>query len=188
MCFLFLRREPFDKLDVFHRTPVSVGIIPIINENDAVTANRGTADNTHLFTDNDSLAALCACSFSCDMCILLTDVDGVFDRPPNEKGSKLLPFFAHNQMVGIGEKSLHGRGGMAAKISAAQMAVKPGSQCRACVVLSGADLDSIRSIASKDYDMDDYSPKGTLFATPGSELEKQALEDVEVSNPQTANT
>mmetsp|Transcript_43648 Transcript_43648/g.78328 ORF Transcript_43648/g.78328 Transcript_43648/m.78328 type:complete len:784 (+) Transcript_43648:87-2438(+) len=158
---------------------LSVGIIPIINENDAVTANRGTADNTHLFTDNDSLAALCARSFSCDMCILLTDVDGVFDRPPNEKGSKLLPFFAQNQTVGIGEKSLHGRGGMAAKISAAQMAVKPGSQCRACVVLSGADLDSIRSIASKDYDMDDYSPKGTLFATPGSELEKQALEDVE---------
>ena len=60
-------------------------------------------------------------------------VDGVFDRPPNEKSSKLLPFFAQNQMVGIGEKSLHGRGGMAAKISAAQMAAKPGSQCRACV-------------------------------------------------------
>ena len=56
------------------------------------------------------------------------------------------------------------------------------------LVLSGADLDSIRSIASKDYDMDDYSPKGTLFATPGSESEKQALEEVEVSNPQTANT
>ena len=70
---------------------------------------------------------------------------------------------------------------MAAKISMAQMAVKPGSQCRACVLLSGADLDSIRSIASKDYDMKDYSLKKTLFATPGSELEKQALEDVEVS-------
>ena len=86
-----------------------------------------------------------------------------------------------DQTVGIGEKSLHGHG-MAAKISAAQMAVKPGSQYRACVVLSGADLDSIRSIASKDYDIDYYSPKGALFATPGSELEKQALEDVEVSN------
>mmetsp|Transcript_40105 Transcript_40105/g.73373 ORF Transcript_40105/g.73373 Transcript_40105/m.73373 type:complete len:785 (-) Transcript_40105:87-2441(-) len=159
---------------------LSVGIIPIINENDAVTANRGTADDSHLFTDNDSLAALCARSFSCDMCILLTDVDGVFDRPPSEKGSKLLPFYAQNQSVGIGEKSLHGRGGMAAKISAAQMAVKPGSQCRACVVLSGADLDSIRSVVSKEYEIDDNAgPKGTLFATPGSELEKQALEDVE---------
>ena len=103
----------------------------------------------------------------------------LFDRPPNESGAKLLPFFAQNQEVGIGEKSLHGRGGMDSKISAAKMAVAPGSQCRACVVLSGADLDSIRSVASKDYD-GDQAPKGTLFATPDSELERQAIIDSEV--------
>ena len=157
---------------------LSVGIIPIINENDAVSANRKTTADD-MFSDNDSLAALCARSFACDLCILLTDVEGVFDRPPNESGAKLLPFFAQNQEVGIGEKSLHGRGGMDSKISAAKMAVAPGSQCRACVVLSGADLDSIRSVASKDYD-GDLVPKGTLFATPDSELERQAIIDSEV--------
>lgn len=156
---------------------LSVGIIPIINENDAVSANRRSTDND-MFSDNDSLAALCARSFACDLCILLTDVDGVFDLPPGEKGAKLLPFFGQNQSVGIGEKSKHGRGGMDSKINAAQFAVSKGSQCRACVVLSGADLDSIRSVASKEYeDSKGTGPKGTLFATPDSELEKQAMKD-----------
>jgi len=133
------------------------------------------------FTDNDSLAALCARSFGCDMCILLTDVDGVFDRPPNQEGAKLLPFYSQDQSVGIGEKSKHGRGGMASKIEAAQFAVSPGSQCRACVVVSGNDLSAIRALANSEYELEaDEEPKGTLFVTPGSELEEQALEDIKV--------
>jgi delta-1-pyrroline-5-carboxylate synthetase len=158
---------------------LSVGIIPIINENDAVSANRGYTQGD-LFSDNDSMAALCARSFACDLLILLTDVDGVFDRPPSESGAKLLSFYSQTQSVGIGEKSKHGRGGMYSKICAAQSAVKPGSQCRACVVLSGADLNAIRSVTSKDYDPI-IGQKGTLFATPGSELEKQALQEIEDS-------
>ena len=158
---------------------LSVGIIPIINENDAVSANRGyTAGD--LFSDNDSMAALCARSFSCDLLLLLTDVDGVFDRPPTHKGAKLLPFYSQTQSVGIGEKSKHGRGGMDSKISAAQSAVAKGSQCRACVVLSGADLNAIRSVTSKEYNPA-LGQKGTLFATPESELEKQAMKEVEDS-------
>ncbi|KAL3808511.1 hypothetical protein ACHAXA_008332 [Cyclostephanos tholiformis] len=158
---------------------LSVGIIPIINENDAVSANRGYTEGD-LFSDNDSMAALCARSFACDLLILLTDVDGVFDRPPSESGARLLPFYSQTQSVGIGEKSKHGRGGMYSKICAAQSAVKPGSQCRACVVLSGADLNAIRSVTSKEYDPI-IGQKGTLFATPGSELEKQALKEIEDS-------
>ena len=159
---------------------VSVGIVPIINENDAVSAFSATTD-VDAFTDNDSLAALCARSFGCDMCILLTDVDGVFDRPPTEDGAKLLPFYSQDQSVGIGEKSKHGRGGMASKIEAAQFAVSPGSQCRACVVVSGCDLSAIRALANSEYELEEgEEPKGTLFVTPGSELEEQALEDIRI--------
>mmetsp|Transcript_43878 Transcript_43878/g.93318 ORF Transcript_43878/g.93318 Transcript_43878/m.93318 type:complete len:831 (-) Transcript_43878:112-2604(-) len=158
---------------------LSVGIIPIINENDAVSANRGYTEGD-LFSDNDSMAALCARSFSCDLLILLTDVKGVFDRPPDEAGAKLLPFYSQTQSVGIGEKSKLGRGGMASKIAAAQTAVEPGSPCRACLVLSGTDLDSIRSVTSKEFDPA-VGLKGTLFATPGSALEKQALKEMEDS-------
>jgi len=38
---------------------LSLGIVPIINENDAVSANKGYTSD-FLFSDNDSLAALCA--------------------------------------------------------------------------------------------------------------------------------
>ena len=157
---------------------LALGIVPIVNENDAISANRGYTEGD-LFSDNDSLAALCARSFACDLCILLTDVDGVFDRPPNEDGAKLLSFYSQDQSVGIGEKSKHGRGGMASKISAAQSAVQPGSKTRACIVVSGTDLNAIRSITSKSYDTSaDSGPKGTLFATPGSALEQQALKEI----------
>ena len=164
-----------------------MGIIPIINENDAVSAFSTTSPTVDTaFTDNDSLAALCARSFGCDVCILLTDVDGVFDRPPNEQGARLLPFYSQEQSpVGIGEKSKLGRGGMASKIEAAQFAVSPGSKCRACVVVNGNDLSAIRSLVSTEYEFgkkkegkEEQQPKGTLFVTPGSELEAQALEDV----------
>ena len=68
-----------------------------------------------------------------------------------------------------------GRGGMASKINAAMSAVQPGSNCSACVVASGADLNSIRSVLGRN-------PKamktiGTLFVTPGSALEAQAIID-----------
>ncbi|KAL9188531.1 hypothetical protein ACHAXT_006909 [Thalassiosira profunda] len=165
---------------------LSVGIIPIINENDAVSANRGYTEGD-LFSDNDSMAALCARSFDCDLLLLLTDVEGVYDRCPTEAGAKLLPFYGQTQEVGIGEKSLHGRGGMASKIAAAQSAVEPGTKCRACVVLSGADLNSIRSVVNKEYDPT-IGQKGTLFATPGSELEKQALLEIEEAKSQGAES
>eukprot|EP00571_Detonula_confervacea_P012406 CAMPEP_0172304774 /NCGR_PEP_ID=MMETSP1058-20130122/6151_1 /TAXON_ID=83371 /ORGANISM="Detonula confervacea, Strain CCMP 353" /LENGTH=596 /DNA_ID=CAMNT_0013016147 /DNA_START=87 /DNA_END=1874 /DNA_ORIENTATION=+ len=175
----FRNKEHLNNLHYSIERLLSVGIIPIINENDAVSANRGyTAGD--LFSDNDSMAALCARSFACDLLILLTDVDGVFDRPPCEEGAKLLPFYSQTQSVGIGAKSLHGRGGMDSKISAAQSAVKPGSQCRACIVLSGADLNAIRSVTSREYDAN-IGQKGTLFATPESELEKQAIKEIEES-------
>jgi len=76
-------------------------------------------------------------------------------------------------------KTITGRGGMSAKIDAARRAVKPGCMTQACIVASGADLDCIRSVFSPQYDLSYGKPKGTLFVTPGSELEKQALLELE---------
>ena len=64
---------------------------------------------------------------------------------------------------------------MASKIDAATNAVAPGSKCSACVVASGADLNTIRSILGPEYK---YGTKGTLFVTPGSDLERQALKEL----------
>jgi delta-1-pyrroline-5-carboxylate synthetase len=87
---------------------LSLGIVPIINENDAVSANSGYIEGDK-FSDNDSLAALCARTFGVEVCLLLTDVEGVYDRPPSQEGAQKLSFFRRESSVAIGEKSSQGK-------------------------------------------------------------------------------
>mmetsp|Transcript_27111 Transcript_27111/g.41601 ORF Transcript_27111/g.41601 Transcript_27111/m.41601 type:complete len:790 (+) Transcript_27111:65-2434(+) len=162
-----------------------LGIVPIINENDAVSANLGyTADDA--FSDNDSLAALCARTFGAEVLLLLTDVEGVFDRPPSEKGAKLLSVYNNDSSVAIGSKSAQGRGGMQSKIDSAMFAVSEGTNCKACVVVGGNDLNAIRSVLGAKFDPALGSSKGTLFVTPGTELDtivrKELIEEEKASN------
>ena len=89
---------------------LSLGIVPIINENDAVSVVSTTdGDGTPNFTDNDSLAALCARSFGAEVLLLLTDVEGVYDMPPSNPKAKLIPFYHQNSSCAIGEKSAQGK-------------------------------------------------------------------------------
>lgn len=67
---------------------------------------------------------------------------------------------------------------MKAKIEAAESAVKPGSSCTACLVASGHDLDAIVSILGPSYDPSFGPPKGTLIATPGTELHDQCIKEL----------
>lgn len=158
------------------------GIVPIVNENDAVSANTGYYDDDSVFSDNDSLAALCARTFHCDVLLLLTDVEGIYTCSPKEfpDTAQLLPLFkSDDDNYEEGAKSNQGRGGMGAKVKAAQMAVRGGSECRACIIASGNDLNIIRNIfISSSGD----SWKGTMVCTPGSDLEQQALLDYNYNN------
>ncbi len=56
---------------------LSLGVVPIINENDAVTGNKGYVTCGELFSDNDSLASLVAELSDAQLMVLLTDVEGV---------------------------------------------------------------------------------------------------------------
>lgn len=56
-----------------------IGIVPLLNENDAVSANQGYQlfpDQT--FSDNDSLASLVSIEMNAQLLILLTDVKGIY--------------------------------------------------------------------------------------------------------------
>lgn len=162
---------------------LKLGMVPIINENDAVSANKGyTADD--VFSDNDSLAALCARNFGAEVLLLLTDVKGVYNMPPTVSGAKLLTLYREDEaLVEIGAKSVQGRGGMGSKIDAALAAVKPGSSCSACVVTAGSNLNSIRAVLGSEFK---YPSPGTLFCTPGSDLEAQAIKDTLSDNINSA--
>jgi delta-1-pyrroline-5-carboxylate synthetase len=70
---------------------------------------------------------------------------------------------------------------MGAKITAALNAVKPGSECTACVVASGSDYNAVRSILGKKYEPCFGSPKGTLFATPNTALHRIGSEETKIA-------
>jgi len=105
----FVDKRRLENLTYTVERLLSNGIIPIINENDAVSANLGyTADD--VFSDNDSLAALCARNFNAEVLLLLTDVEGVYDRCPSESGAKMLNLYLEKSSdVAIGAKSAQGR-------------------------------------------------------------------------------
>ena len=118
-------------------------VVPIINENDVVADEelRGGA-----FGENDALSALIANLIEADLLILLSDVDGVFDRDPRvHADAQLIPLLSQPKPMlaaagAVGERS---RGGMQAKLAAAQRAAHGGADV---VIASGREPDAIRRI------------------------------------------
>jgi len=70
------------------------------------------------------------------------------------------------------------------QIDAAVSAVAPGSKLSACVIASGKDLNSIRSILGDDRS---HGSKGTVFYSPGTTLEKTALAELLAAKTSAAN-
>lgn len=133
---------------------LSVGMIPIINENDAVSANRGYGVADTGFSDNDGLAALVAGLVDAQLLVLLSDVRGLYDRPPGP-GAQLLHWVTPRTKYALGEKSTCGRGGMDAKLRSAFRALDLGVQCVA--LASGHEPNVILKILAGDK-------VGTIFS------------------------
>lgn len=132
-----------------------LGIVPLLNENDAVSANQGYETYGRTFSDNDSLASLVAVEMSAQLLILLTDVKGVYDLPPSDPNAKLIDVFRPNSTdFKEGKKSAQGRGGMSAKVAAALNAIEGGVQ--AVVIAAGGDTGVIDSLMAGKQ-------AGTLF-------------------------
>ena len=120
------------------------GVVPIINENDVVADDelRGGA-----FGENDGLAALVANLIDADLLILLSDVDGVFDRDPRQHAdAQLLPELTRpGEMLELaGPVGARGRGGMRAKLEAAQLAASSGATV---AIANGREPDALLRIA-----------------------------------------
>eukprot|EP01128_Nolandella_sp_AFSM9_P003604 TRINITY_DN1567_c0_g1_i1.p1 TRINITY_DN1567_c0_g1~~TRINITY_DN1567_c0_g1_i1.p1 ORF type:complete len:767 (-),score=176.41 TRINITY_DN1567_c0_g1_i1:174-2474(-) len=139
-------------------TLLSVGVIPIVNENDALSTR---LEPTNMFKCNDELAGLIATETSAELVILLTDVGGVYTKHPDEHGSELVSVWHPNANVMIGAKSDVGRGGMQSKIDAAVKAVNAGVP--AVVIASGYKPKIINAIMKG-------SIEGTLFVKNPDEL------------------
>lgn len=100
-------------------------ILPIINENDAIAVDELT------FGDNDMLSALVSGFIHSDQLILLTDVDGIYDKNPNKSASAkkihFLDKISDELLDSVDDsRSKLGTGGMRSKIEAAQRALSLG--------------------------------------------------------------
>lgn len=107
-------------------TLLEKGIIPIINENDAVAVEEIK------FGDNDTLSALVANIVKADLLILLSDIDGLYnDNPRKNPNAKIINWVneitAEIEIVAGGAGSNLGTGGMLTKINAAKIAVSSGT-------------------------------------------------------------
>ncbi|MEL7444984.1 MAG: glutamate 5-kinase [Pseudomonadota bacterium] len=104
---------------------LETGAIPVVNENDSV------ATEEIRFGDNDRLAARVAQAAGAQVVLLLSDVDGLYDKPPNEAGAELISRVEGVTpeiiaMAGEGSSSGLGSGGMKAKLQAARIAERAG--------------------------------------------------------------
>jgi len=107
------------------QTLLELSIIPVVNENDTVAVEEIK------FGDNDHLSALVATLLEADLLVVLSDVDGIFDRDPRlHEGARLIPLIADikksKKGLGGGSQSLYGTGGISSKISAAEKASAAG--------------------------------------------------------------
>jgi len=160
------------------------GVVPIINENDAVSS-------TELkFGDNDKLSALVAALLPADLLVILTTVDGVIENfgGPNSKTIPLIgKIDAGLEKIARGTDSETAVGGMASKIQAAKIAVRSGiplviaSGRKPAVladILAGTDEGTLfvaqpaKLQGRKRWIAFFHHPQGTLFVDDGA---KQAL-------------
>jgi glutamate 5-kinase len=117
--------------------------VPVINENDTV------ATSEIRYGDNDRLAARVATMVSADLMVLLSDVDGLYDAPPDTNAvARHVPYVARitpeiEAMAGAAGSELS-RGGMQTKLEAARIATNAGTHM---VIASGGVEHPLRAVA-----------------------------------------
>lgn len=127
--------------------------VPIINENDTISVR----ELRNTFGDNDRLAALVANLFPGPLLILLTDVNGLFDRNPHSPDAQLISvvreWIPDLLTLVSSHDSQRSRGGMASKINAAKIVTQAGGNM---IIANGDTLEILTRLF-------DCEPLGTVF-------------------------
>ena len=112
------------------------GVLPIVNENDTVSVTE------LMFTDNDELSGLIAQMMQADTLILLSNIDGIYDRHPDDPQAVLIQEVAPGRDLSQyikEEKSAFGRGGMHSKYTTASKVSQAGIR----VIIANGERDNI---------------------------------------------
>lgn len=133
---------------------IKMGVIPIVNENDTVAIDELELE----VGENDSLAATVATIAKADLLIIMSDIDGLYDKDPHtHPDAKLIPqvdeINEEIRLLAGGAGSKLGTGGMITKINAAKIATKNGIDM---VIVNGREPENL-------YKIFDGVPTGTKF-------------------------
>ena len=112
------------------------GVLPIVNENDTVSITG------LMFTDNDELSGLIAQMMQAETLILLSNIDGVFTKNPNDPTAELIPEVQPGRDLSEyiqPEKSAFGRGGMHSKYTTATKVQQAGIR----VIIANGERENI---------------------------------------------
>jgi glutamate 5-kinase len=140
-------------------TLLGFGVIPIINENDTVVVAEIKVG------DNDNLSALVTSLINADLLIILSDIDGLYDRDPRlSKNAKLIPLVhqvtAEMEKQASGTLSPVGIGGMVTKLQAARKA----ALCGVPMILANGATEGILQKILQGENV------GTLFTSEVNKL------------------
>ena len=129
-------------------------VLPIINENDV------TATEELVFGDNDQLSAHVAYYFDADILVILTDIDGLYDKDPKRYEDAKLLKVVHEVPKELLEQECNpnhdfATGGIVTKLKAAQFMLERG---KPMFLGSGFDLSD-----AKSFLLEDRHEGGTLF-------------------------
>ena len=118
------------------------GILPIINENDAVSVTE------LMFTDNDELSGLIATMIGAEVLVILSNVDGIYDGDPSDPASKVVPVIypEKNSRLEKGLKpvrSSFGRGGIITKYRIARKIAAEGVEV---IIANGTRAEILRDL------------------------------------------
>lgn len=140
-------------------TLLSLGAVPIVNENDTISTYE--LERITSFGENDTLAAVCAEVVDADLLILLSDIDGLYDADPkiNEEARRIPVVYEVDDAlmkVAGGEGTNRGTGGMATKLSAARRCMEAGIPM---VIASGENPDIVCDILDGRHAGTVFMPK-----------------------------
>ncbi|GBF23508.1 glutamate 5-kinase [Candidatus Gastranaerophilus sp. (ex Termes propinquus)] len=141
----FSNRKKYLALRNTLNTLLEYKVVPVINQNDVVSTSELESSNTckACFSDNDKLSALVASKLDADLLVLVSDINGLYDKnPKDDKSAKLIPVV--EKITPKIEKSasgatLGGRGGMITKLQAAKIANRTG----ACAMIINGTIEHI---------------------------------------------
>ncbi|MBQ8002286.1 MAG: glutamate 5-kinase [Clostridia bacterium] len=118
---------------------LQMGVVPIVNENDAVSTEEIE------FGDNDTLSAYVATLCDADVLVILTDIDGLYDKNPREHADATLISEVEEitdkiMALGGAAGSSRGTGGMITKLYAARIASAAGIRTVICSAEDPKDI------------------------------------------------